>query len=285
MNNQHLGVFYGTNLMKSIVRFLTILLFAHVAFSESTIQNNLATFQKTWQCKGCDLNSVDLSNFSSIQTPQRKDSPENCSQDLSLSQADLSHAVLEKANFSACIRGMTTTFRSIDFSNANLAHAQLTDSVFYGVFFVYSNLAETKLTRAKLDLSDFTQANFSHAHLDQAQSKPDAMHGWGSNFYLANFCSADLTQANLYGYFQGANFSMAKLNNAVLSTSNDTIPPNILYLQKLTGPGLWIGTNFKDADLTGAHFYDGDNKPADLSQAVFCRTIMPDGRINNRDCR
>lgn len=273
--------------MKAIIGFLILFLSIHLAFADNTsaTQNNLNAFQKTWQCKNCDLSKVDLSHFSSAQVSQKNPAIADCSQDLLLSQSNLSYANLNKTNFTACLRGAFTAFRKIDFSDANLIHAKFIDSVFYGVSFVYSNLAETQFTRSKLDLSNFTQANFSHAHLNQAQSKRDAMHGWGSNFYLANFCGADLTQANLYGYFQSANFSRAKLNNAILTTSNDTIPPNIPHLQKLTESGLWAGTNFKDADLTGAHFYDTDNKPADLSQAVFCRTIMPDGSINNRDCK
>lgn len=286
--------------MKRSYSLLIIALWATLASAQNTlisddttgnIKNSLSTLQQTWKCEGCDLSKVDLSNFSSLHPFNQANLAMDCSHQFSLSKANLSYANLNKANFTACIRGMNTPFSQIDFNYANLAHAQLTGSIFYGVSFIYSNLPETQLTHAQLDLSNFMQANFSHAYLVQAQSKRDAMHGWGSNFYLANFCSANLTQANLYGYFQGANFSLAKLNNATLITSNDTIPPNIPYLQKLTGPALWTGTNFKDADLTGAHFYDADHlqgdkyMPADLSRAIFCHTIMPNGTVNNRDCR
>ncbi len=252
--------------------------------NESGSKENIAMFYQTWQCKNCNLTQIDFSNFSS-QSPDSKHSmPANCSEELVLSGANLSGCKFTKANFMACMRGVTTPFRQIDFSYANLSGADLNDSVFYGVSFFYSNLPDAQLNYAKLDLSNFTQANFSHAHLKGAQSEKDAMHGWGSNFYLANFCGADLSQAKLYGYFRGANFCKARLIHATLSSSDGTIPPGIPELQKHTGQGLWAGINFADADLTGAHFYGGDGQPADISQARFCRTLMPNGSINNRDC-
>ena len=74
----------------------------------------------------------------------------------------------------------------------------------------------------------------------------------GANFTLTNLRQVDLSQANLFrAYLYGTNLRGATLESADL----------------------------READLTHA-----DLRDANLNQAKFCKTIMPDGRINNRDC-
>lgn len=262
--------------------FLALLLFINTAFADNT--STFTAFLQTWQCENCQLAGSDFSHFSTLKNSQHQTLLADCSKTLSLSGSNLAQAIFDHANFTACFNQTKTHFHQIDFSNTDLTNANLNDSVFYGVSFTSANLPNAKLSRAQLNLSDFSQANFSHAHLDQVQSKKDNEHSWGSNFYETNFCGADLTQAQLYGYFRGANFCNTKLNGAVFSTAKDTIPSHMPELKTRTGAGLWSGANFKDADLTGAHFYDANGQSANLSLAKFCRTIMPDGTLNNRDC-
>ena len=262
--------------------FLAILLFINTAFADHT--SAFTTFLQTWQCKNCQLAESDFSNFSTLKIAQHQTTLAPCSQTLSLAGANLTRAIFDHANFTACLNKTVTPFSQIDFSNADLTNANFNDSVFYGVSFAGANLPNTQLSRAQLNLSDFSQANFSHARLNQVQSKKDNEHGWGSNFYETNFCGADLTQAQLYGYFRGANFCNTKLNGAVFVTAKGTIPSNIPELKTRTGAGFWSGINFTNADLTGARFYEENGQSANLSLARFCKTIMPDGTINNRDC-
>jgi uncharacterized protein YjbI with pentapeptide repeats len=79
----------------------------------------------------------------------------------------------------------------------------------------------------------------------------------GANLTLTNLSGADLRKATLLltnlseAELRGADLSEADLTNAILTSAN------------LTG-----------ADLTGA----------DLKTAQFCKTIMPDGSTDNRDC-
>lgn len=80
-----------------------------------------------------------------------------------------------------------------------------------------------------------------------------AADGWvvdlrNANLSFANLMGADLSRVNL----SRANLYGANLNQANLS-----------------------GANLKDADLSGAQ----------LSGVTFCRTIMPNGRYNDRDCQ
>ena len=85
---------------------------------------------------------------------------------------------------------------------------------------------------------------------------------------------ANVSQCNLAGYTApsslnctGCNISRANLRGAILSGANFT-------KANLSGACLI------DADFTGAIFANNTN----LANAVFCRTIMPDGTENNSGC-
>lgn len=95
----------------------------------------------------------------------------------------------------------------------------------------------------------------------------------GANMSLANMRGADLQKANLVGAnligtylkdanFQGANLRWANLTNADLEN-----------------------VDFRGADLRGAKFNAALLKDVNSQKSLFCRTIMTDGKLNNRDCR
>ena len=104
------------------------------------------------------------------------------------------------------------------------------------------------------------------------------MHGFGADMRQANFSYAILSHANLHGDFRGANFTHAQFNNTVLSTCKDAINAAVK-----NPADFWQSTNFSYTNLTKVKFIISDAK-LDLSKALLCHTIMPDGSVNNRDC-
>ncbi len=88
-----------------------------------------------------------------------------------------------------------------------------------------------------------------------------------ANLTRANLNHADLSYASLTGaVLLKANLKKTKLFKADLSRA-------ILRQADLTGADL-VCTDFTDADLTGAIW----------TAAEFCKTTMPNGRIEDRDC-
>ncbi len=249
--------------------------------------------KQTCQCQYCNLRKANLGGFkpgsvSAQENPfakspvgQSKAQVSQCWLKCNLTGADMGHANLSNTNFTICLRGQMTPIAAAEFQNANLNHANLSNAKFYGADFSYANLSYANLSKADLSLSDFSNANFSRADLSNARSRMDAMHGWGSNFSQADFSNAKLNKARLYGLFTGANFSNAILKGTTLITSPDVVPQD-----KQKGD-LWRGVNFSNANLTGAKILVANVKraqPITQSKAIFCHTIMPSGKVNNRDC-
>ncbi len=85
----------------------------------------------------------------------------------------------------------------------------------------------------------------------------------------------------------GANLSTANLRNANLIYAN--LEEAYLYRTNLQGANLTNANlrnaNLTEADLRGAKLTDAITLGAVQSGAKFCRTIMPDGKLNNQDCR
>jgi Pentapeptide repeats (8 copies) len=101
--------------------------------------------------------------------------------------------------------------------------------------------------------------------------------------YGLNLSGGDLSGANLNGaVFTSARLDGANLTGAVL-TSSQFAGVNFAYANltdaNLRGAQL-LGAYFRGANLTGA-----DLAQAHLHKTYFCHTTMPDGTINNSDCR
>jgi uncharacterized protein YjbI with pentapeptide repeats len=140
--------------------------------------------------------------------------------------------------------------RGSDMSNMWLLHVDL----------ARSNLSEADLHDTLITLSNLFGSNFSGANLRGVS----IVRSMAAN---VNFSNADLTDAWFSGTELGKpSFVGANLQNATFSQGT-----------------IIRRADFTDADLTGATF-----TPLTLLGAagdVYCRTTMPDGTINNRDCK
>jgi hypothetical protein len=112
------------------------------------------------------------------------------------------------------------------------------------------------------------------------------------NLSNTNLSGADLGRANLFGvHLRGADLSGANLLGADLgradlrgaNLSDATLIEANLFGAHLSGADLrganLFGTNLSEAYLRGANL-----SGADLPDAKFCKTIMPNGTLNNCDC-
>jgi hypothetical protein len=135
--------------------------------------------------------------------------------------------------------------------HAQLAGADLSSSDLEGADLFHANLSDSVLADARL----------GHANLAYAALSNSVLVGvwlWRADLRKADLRDASLFRANLQG---------ADLQGAVLD-----------------------GADLRKADLRGADLRDAvlrnaDLAEADLRDARLCRTIMPDGRADNLDCR
>ncbi len=126
----------------------------------------------------------------------------------------------------------------------------------------------TQCVRADLSGADLSGADLGGANLGVA------------NLTGANLTGADLFKANLIkANLRGADLSGAHLDDADLSFAD-------LSFANLTGADL-TRARLNRANLTEANLFKANLRGVDLtglSGPQFCRTTMPNGSINNRDC-
>ena len=142
-------------------------------------------------------------------------------------------------------------FRGFNLSEANLTAVNFQEADLRSANLRNANLKGSDLRKANLSSTSFVEANLLRAILDGAILKE------------ADFERANLFEANL----GGVNLRHTNLREANLRKV-------ILHLADLEGANLWY------ADLTGASYLS----TANLRGTKFCKTKMPDGSINNRDC-
>jgi uncharacterized protein YjbI with pentapeptide repeats len=128
----------------------------------------------------------------------------------------------------------------------------------------------TKCTRVDLHAASLSMANLQGAEMPNANlSHSDLQH---SNLSDANLAMANLTQVNLnHANVVAAILIQANLREADLSQAD-------LRYARLNNAEI-VGT-----DLTGANLYQAVAPLALFSKAKLCRTIMPDGTLENKDC-
>jgi uncharacterized protein YjbI with pentapeptide repeats len=121
----------------------------------------------------------------------------------------------------------------------------------------------------KLQAADFQNANLSGAVMSLANmgERPMEKRTLLTNFEDANLRRADLSGANLHL----ANFSNAYLREANLSGAD-------------LSDALLTKANLKGANLTGANLKGAKLDDTKLEDAKFCKTIMPDGAVNDSGC-
>jgi uncharacterized protein YjbI with pentapeptide repeats len=134
-----------------------------------------------------------------------------------------------------------------------------------------ANLSGANLRGANLIEADLRGANLRGANLSRAGELG------GANLHRADLGGANLSRAGLIGVglsraaLREANLSGADLSGADLRLAD-------LRLADLSG------ANLTGADLARANLKGANLTGADLRGAKFCRTAMPDGSINDRDC-
>jgi uncharacterized protein YjbI with pentapeptide repeats len=267
----------------NLLTCLATLIFSSPTWSQIPAAD-LQNFKDTCQCHNCNLSDADLQNFKPGSSNSKENPfigktlgkflPYSCALSCDLQYTNLSGANLSNNNFTTCIRGYITPLKNADFSYANLRNTKIINAIFKGAQFNYANLSNSNLFNSEFFIVGFYKANFSYANMTNVKSPIDAMHGWGSDMSFANFSNANLTGADINANFEGANFSYANLTNAKLSTTEDSG----MWKYQTTSK-LWRHVNFSYANLTGAQI-----SPAELTGAILCHTVMPDGKINNRDC-
>jgi len=145
-----------------------------------------------------------------------------------------------------------------------------------------TNLVNMALTKAKLQESNFFRTNLQGAQIVQTEMQ-------GAFFDEAHLESAILVRTNLQNaVFPGAKLQKTKFFNADLRGA-DFVAADLRQtsfvktnLQNANFEQANLQeTRFREANLQGATF-DNDKR---LAQALFCRTTMPNGTLNNRDCK
>ena len=134
-----------------------------------------------------------------------------------------------------------------------------------------ANLSKADLTGADLTGADLAGVDLNNVRMVQANLKGAETTLSGADLTNADLSGSNFKKANLTSVnFEDANLSGADLSNALL-----------------------VGANFSRANLTGANLVDtwweatgglSGRPSANLTDAQLCRTTMPDGSINNRDC-
>ena len=152
--------------------------------------------------------------------------------------------------------------KSLDLSRSNLGLANLRRADLINVNLIGANLSGVLLTNALLNHALLIRADFTDADLFFTKFNDAALNdACLSGAYLidADLSGADLSDANL----SGANLSGADLSGANLSDAN-----------------------LSDADLNSVKLSNLNGLTEEqLKKAKLCKTEMPDGTLNNRDCR
>lgn len=133
------------------------------------------------------------------------------------------------------------------------------------------NFAGIDLRFINISYSCFMDTNFSGANLQVSAFR---------NIYLVNinFTNANLQGAIFSGYLIGCNLSNTNLRGVDFEGTNLTgvdLTGADMTGANLSGANL-IGTNLRNANLTSAKITES---------TIFCNTIMPDGRIENKSSK
>ncbi|MEO1373843.1 MAG: pentapeptide repeat-containing protein [Cyanobacteria bacterium J06635_10] len=130
------------------------------------------------------------------------------------------------------------------------------------------NLASVDLRKIHIYYTCFMEVDFSGASLQKS---------FFENIYLVNtnFSCANLERAGFSGYLISCDLSNTNLREVNFKGTNLTgvdLTGADLTSANLSGAKL-IGTNLRNANLTGTKITES---------TIFCNTIMPDGRIENK---
>jgi uncharacterized protein YjbI with pentapeptide repeats len=193
-----------------------------------------------------------------------------------LYRARLQNAVLSQARLTEAI------LTEADLRNAWLVRADLRDADLQG-----ANLSEAWLSRSDLRGADLRGADLQGANGGEPNLFGADLRGAdlrGISLLVPDLREADLREANLEkGYLGGADLRKADLRGAILEKAE--LREADLRAAKLEGANLRAAV-LREADVPPDYRIStsGPVPAADLRDAAFCRTIMPDGNTCNRDC-
>jgi uncharacterized protein YjbI with pentapeptide repeats/lysophospholipase L1-like esterase len=186
-----------------------------------------------------------------------------------LGNTDLRSSEFPKDNFTgAYLRGASfgsvgLGFGNTNLSGANFSNANMADLNFYGWNLSGMNFSGTNLSGANFDRADARGVNFAGAQFQ------------GARMYVANFSRASLAGARLDGAdLRSSDFIGSNMQNSILSSR-----VTLGRVGDFFGWTNFTETNFRNANLSGVEI-KGDW----IVGAGTCRTVMPDGRLNNRNC-
>jgi uncharacterized protein YjbI with pentapeptide repeats len=147
-----------------------------------------------------------------------------------------------------------------------LYSSSLFSAIALPLFLVIAQAAIANSVDQLLETRACPECELSNANLVEAKLN-------GANLSLAQMRAANLRKANLIG----ANLIGAYLKDASFQDAN-------LRWANFTNADL-ENVDFRGADLRGAKFNAALLKDINAQKSIFCRTIMSDGKLNNRDCR
>lgn len=257
--------------------------------------NNAKKFVKTCRCQGCKMVGVDLSGFKPAE--EKRFAPRTIGNHYVTTVCDLSHANLNKANlsgvnFSAKASNYCTVPEELGCDsfvvatkmvNTKLKGANLSNAFLVNITFNLADLSGADLSNSEVTLSHFAGAKLIGANMENIVAYQDKVLGLQADMRNTDFSKANLKNANITAIFTGSSFRGANCENAYLNT-DESISGGLLPWQRVN----FIHTNLKGA-MIGINKKDGKHVPGIsdivIKNAILCRTIMPDGREENRDCR
>ena len=158
---------------------------------------------------------------------------------------------------------------NVNFSGSNFDHADLSGGDFYNARLEFANLRNADLRGSSL-----AGARLTNAGLNCADLCP------GINVSIPAWMTAAVHPSSLSGAYLenatllGACLSKGDLSGAVFKNAD-------LSGARLDGADLY-GADLSGARLDGADLHDARN--ANLSEAILCHTIMPDGSTQGDNC-
>lgn len=209
---------------------------------------------------------------------------------MSLATAPLAHAYLARVRLAGA-ELMWADFTEAILDDADLSGASLFEAKFDGARLSQADLHNANLLQATLTSAFLRHVNFGNSGMGGADMS-------GSDLEDAYLVDATLNGANLSDTdLEDTNFSQSQMHGVDLSRAefSDTLLIGAqLPKANLTDASI-LGADFNGADLTGAVFRGaklvGVNllgatlTDAEMEGAQFCDTIMPNGSINNDDCK
>ena len=196
-------------------------------------------------------------------------------------QLDFSNAFLPRAILSeADLTG--TILSDVNLSNATLRKAILTKAILNKANLSSADLQRTELSdanlqEANLSIAILTGANFCKAKLQRANLTSAKI--WATNFDRANLNNSSLAHTQIWAakfpgaFLHGANLTLADLKHTDLS--NGKLAQANLSKAKAQGINL-SGANLRGSNLSGA-----DLRKANLSAAQFWAANLPNTLLND----